>query len=86
MCAAFGVGVSGGLTYTHFYGLWLNLERARLRQAMTTAQGAGIAKQHGPIDPACFEAIASDQAEARRMEWEANAVRMIEDAKRRRGQ
>ncbi len=63
------------LGYEDAVGLWLNLPRVMLRQAVATAYGTGITFSKGPVDRAYFDALALVEEEADELMFQTNAAR-----------
>jgi hypothetical protein len=73
----FHVPLHRPLTFTEWYQLHLNRDRALLQKAMTYAWGVGIARGTEPIDLEFFLAICETEEEAKEMQAATNARRKL---------
>lgn len=65
----------GAVDFPTWFGLWLNLERVRLAQAVAVARGVGLASSGEPVDAAFCDAVTLTAAEADEMKFQSDAAR-----------
>lgn len=87
MCSCFGGAVGGRLSYREFYGLWLNVPRVRLAQAVAVCRGVGLALSADNVPLAYCEAVSLGEDDGDALMFDTNAARNMARvmARHRRG-
>ena len=72
----FGGFQLAAMSYPDFVGLWLNVDRVRLQQAVAVSRGMGLAGGTDDVPNEYLEAMTRTPEEADALAWETNLPRL----------